>query len=117
MRNERGFSVAEVLVALLIVAVAIATTLSMCTERQRRMRLATETMIAYQVLANEVEFWRRQPFSFLDDPTNQNFQTPPTLIAALAPYVATVKVDNTNDDGHQGTFSIKWGSGNLEAKL
>jgi prepilin-type N-terminal cleavage/methylation domain-containing protein len=117
MRNERGFSLAEVLVALLILAVVITTTLAMFTERQRRMRLANETMLAYQVLANEVEYWRRQPFTFLDDPANQNFQTPTTLIAPMAPYVATVKVDKTNDDVRQVTFSIKWGGGKREAKL
>ena len=117
MRNERGFSLIEVLVALLILAIVITTTIAMFGERQKRMRQANETMLAYQVLANEVEFWRRKTFSFIDNTDNQKFQTDPTLIQPLAPYVATVRVDKTNDDVRQVTFSIKWDSGNREAKL
>lgn len=117
MRNERGFSFAEVLVALLILAVVITTTLVMFTERQRRMRLAKETIISYQVLANEVEFWRRQPLAFIDDTSNQQFQTPTTLLAPLAPFVTLVQVARTNDDVRQVTFIIRWESGKREAKL
>ena len=117
MRNERGFSLIEVLVALLILAIVITTTIAMFGERQKRMRQANETMLAYQVLANEVEYWRRQPLDFIDKTDNQKFQTSPALIQPLAPYVATVKVDKTNDDVRQVTLSIKWDSGKREAKL
>ena len=117
MRNERGFSLVEVLIALLILTVVITTTLAMFTERQHRMRLATETMLSYQVLANEVEYWRRVPLDFIDNAANQKFQTPTTLIAPLAPYVTLVKVDKPNDDVRQVTFSIRWESGKREAKL
>jgi prepilin-type N-terminal cleavage/methylation domain-containing protein len=117
MRNERGFSLVEVLVALLILAIVITTTIAMFTERQRRMRLANDTMVAYQVLANEVEYWRRVPLDFIDTVPNQKFQTPTTLIAPLAPYVTLVKVDKPNDDVRQVTFSIRWDNGKREAKL
>jgi prepilin-type N-terminal cleavage/methylation domain-containing protein len=117
MRNERGFSLIEVLVALLILAIVITTTIAMFGERQKRMRQANETMLAYQVLANEVEFWRRQSLDFIDNTDNQKFQTSPALIQPLAPYVATVKVDKTNDDVRQVTLSIKWDNGKREAKL
>jgi prepilin-type N-terminal cleavage/methylation domain-containing protein len=117
MRNERGFSLIEVLVALLILAIVITTTIAMFGERQKRMRQANEMMLAYQVLANEVEYWRRIPLSDIDDTSKQTFQTDTTLIKPLTPYVTTVKVDKTNDDVRQVTFSIKWDSGNREAKL
>ena len=117
MRNERGFSLIEVLVALLILAIVITTTIAMFGERQKRMRQANEMMLAYQVLANEVEYWRRIPLSDIDDTNKQKFQTDTTLIQPLAPYVTTVKVDKPNDDVRQVTFSIKWDSGQREAKL
>ena len=117
MRNERGFSLAEVLVALLILAIVITTTIAMFTERQRRMRQANETMLSYQVLANEVEYWRRVPFSFIDDVNKQKFQTPTTLLVPLTPYVTTVKVDKPKADVRQVTFSIRWNDGKREAKL
>lgn len=117
MRNERGFSLVEVLVALLILAVVITTTIAMFAERQKRMRQANETMLANQVLANEAEYWRRVPLDFIDSTDNQKFQTPTTLLQPLAPYTTTVKVDKTNDDVRQVTFSIKWDTGKREAKL
>jgi prepilin-type N-terminal cleavage/methylation domain-containing protein len=117
MRNERGFSLIEVLVALLILAIVITTTIAMFGERQKRMRQANELMLAYQVLANEVEYWRRVPLDFIDNTDNQKFQTDTTLIQPLAPFVTTVKVDKTNDDVRQVTLSIKWDSGKREAKL
>src|SRR5437016_12713700 len=95
MRNERGFSLIEVLVALLILAIVITTTIAMFAERQKRMRQANETMLAYQVLANEVEFWRRQPLDFGADTNNQKFQSDTSLIRPLARYVTTVDGDRT----------------------
>ncbi len=117
MRNERGISLIEILVALLILAIVITTTIAMFAERQKRMRQANETMLAYQVLSNEVEYWRRVPLDFVDNPDNQIFQTETTLLAPMAPFVTTVKVDKTNDDVRQVTFTIRWEAGKREAKL
>jgi len=117
MRNERGFSLIEILVALLILTIVITTTIAMFAERQKRMRQATETMLAYQVLANETEWWRRQDLSVVDDPKEQHFQTSDLLIASLAPYTAAVKVEKPNDDTRQITFSISWENGKRDARL
>ena len=69
MSKERGFSLVEVLVGLLILTIVITTTIVMFTERHRRLRQANETILAYQALSNEVEIWRRieleaDPFCF-----------------------------------------------------
>ena len=54
MSKERGFSLVEVLVGLLILTIVITTTIVMFTERHRRLRQANETILAYQALSNEV---------------------------------------------------------------
>ena len=117
MRNERGFSLIEILVALLILTIVITTTIAMFAERQKRMRQATETMLAYQVLANEAEWWRRQALSVVDNPKEQHFQTSDLLIAPLAPYTTAVTVEKPNDDVRQITFSISWEKGKRDARL
>src|ERR1044071_5413416 len=94
---RRGFSLVEVLVALLVLAIVITTTIAMFGERQRRLRQAHETTLAYQVLANEAELWRRIDFKSIDaqPPT---FQSDTSLLAPMAPYVATVKIDTPRTD-------------------
>jgi prepilin-type N-terminal cleavage/methylation domain-containing protein len=117
MRNERGFSMIEILVALLVLAIVITTTIAMFAERQKRMRQANETMVAYQVLANEVEYWRRQPLGWIDVPDNQHFWMSTALLTQMAPYTTKVTVDKTNDDVRQVTFKITWQKGAKEAHL
>ena len=98
MRRSRGFSMAEVLVALAILAIVITTTIAMFAERTKRMREASETILAWQALSNEAELWRRVPFAQIDDPASQTFQSDLTLLKPLAPYTTAVKVDAPRAD-------------------
>src|ERR1043166_5844939 len=75
MRRSRGFSLAEVLVALAILAIVITTTIAMFAERTKRMREASETILAEQALSNEAEYWRRESFAQIDNPDNQKFKS------------------------------------------
>src|SRR5258706_615532 len=94
MRRSRGFSMAEVLVALAILAIVITTTIAMFAERTKRLREASETIIAYQALSNEAEHWRRMAFTAIDDQAQQKFQsTDLSVLTPLAPYSTSVKVD------------------------
>ncbi|HLJ73403.1 MAG TPA: type II secretion system protein, partial [Thermoanaerobaculia bacterium] len=93
MRKSRGFSLIEVLVALLILGIVITTTISMFAERQKRMRMANETILAYQALSNESEIWRRIDFASLDTQP-PIFQSDTSILAPLAPYVTSVKIDS-----------------------
>jgi prepilin-type N-terminal cleavage/methylation domain-containing protein len=52
MRLQRGFTLIETLVGLLILAFILTTSLTVFVERQRRLRHADETIAAYQALAN-----------------------------------------------------------------
>jgi prepilin-type N-terminal cleavage/methylation domain-containing protein len=108
MRRSRGFSMAEVLVALAILAIVITTTIAMFAERTKRMREASETILAWQALSNEAELWRRVPFAQIDDPSSQTFQSDLTVLKPLMPYTTAVKVDAPRADVRNVTLTIRW---------
>jgi prepilin-type N-terminal cleavage/methylation domain-containing protein len=116
MHRSRGFSLAEVLVALAILAIVITTTIAMFAERTKRMREASETIIAYQALSNEAEYWRRRDFSWIDKPANHTFQSDLSVLAPLAPYSTSVKVETPQADVRNVTLTIRWAT-NREARL
>lgn len=116
MRRSRGFSLIEVLVALAILAIVITTTISMFAERTRRMREASETILVYQALSNEAEYWRRVPFANIDDTSNQNFKSDLTLLTPLQPYTTAVKVDAPRADVRNVTLLVRWAQ-TRQAKL
>jgi prepilin-type N-terminal cleavage/methylation domain-containing protein len=108
MRRSRGFSLAEVLVALAILAIVITTTIAMFAERAKRMREASEMILAYQALSNEAEYWRRESFAQIDNPDNQTFKSDLDILAPLAPYTTAVKVETTRADIRNITLTIRW---------
>ena len=99
---------AEVLVALAILAIVITTTIAMFAERTKRMREASETILAWQALSNEAEFWRRVPFSEIDSPDSQTFKSDTAILAPLMPFTTSVKVDTPRADVRNVTLTIQW---------
>lgn len=100
-----------------ILAIVITTTIAMFAERTKRLREASETIIAYQALSNEAEYWRRLDLATIDDPANQKFQSPDlSVLAPLAPYSTSVKVDTPQPDVRNVTLTIRWAT-NREARL
>ena len=116
MRSQRGFSLAELLVALLVLAIVITTTLAMFVERQKRLRQATETILAYQALANETELRRRINFDELDA-SPQVFISDTSLLQPLSPFSTIVSVKNAQTDVKHVTMTIRWGNGAHVASL
>jgi prepilin-type N-terminal cleavage/methylation domain-containing protein len=108
MRRSRGFSLAEVLVALAILAIVITTTIAMFAERTKRMRQASETILAYQALSNEAEYWRREPFAQIDDVSEQTFKSDTSILVPLAPFTTAVKVEKPRADIRNVTLTIRW---------
>ena len=102
---------AEVLVALAILAIVITTTIAMFAERTKRLRQASETILAWQALSNEAELLRRVPFSDIDAAAGQPFKSDLTLLKPLAPYTAVVKVDAPRADVRNVTLTIRWAVG------
>ncbi len=114
--GRRGFSLIEVLVALLILAIVITTTIAMFAERQKRLRQASETVLAYQALSNEAELWRRVDFNSLDGQP-LTFRSDMAILAPLAPYVTTVKIDKPRTDVRNITLTIRWNTAQHSASL
>ena len=116
MRSQRGFSLAELLVALLVLAIVITTTLAMFVERQKKLRQATETILAYQALANETELRRRINFDDLDT-APAVFVSDTSLLQPLSPFSTIVSVKNGQTDVKHVTMTIRWGNGAHVAAL
>jgi prepilin-type N-terminal cleavage/methylation domain-containing protein len=111
MRRSRGFSMAEVLVALAILAIVITTTIAMFAERTRRLRQASETILAWQALSNEAELWRRVPFTDIDAGAGQTFRSDLSLLKPMEPYTTAIKVDAPRADVRNITLTVRWAVG------
>jgi prepilin-type N-terminal cleavage/methylation domain-containing protein len=116
MSKSRGFTLIEVLVALLVLTIVITTTIAMFVERHKRLRQANETILAYQALSNEAEIWRRIAFGQLDAQAI-TFQSDTAILAPLAPYATSIHVDTPRADVKSVTFTIRWANTQREAKL
>lgn len=116
MRDERGFSLVEIMAALLILTFVITSSLWAFLERNKRLQQASEIILAYQALANEAEFRRRDPFDLLE--TQQKFfKSDTTLLTPLAPDAAFVTVDEVKTGVKNVTMTIRWRNGEREARL
>ena len=116
-RQQRGFSLAELIVALVILTLVVTTTLAMMAQRRDRIREASETVLVYQALANEVEYWRRTPFDSIDDKAKDGFQSDLKLLAGLEPYTASVEIKNDRPDVKQVKLKIDWFNNDRHALL
>lgn len=116
MKRQAGFSLIEVLAAILVLSVVILTTLAVFTERQNRLRTANETVLTYQVLANEAEVRRRDHFAQLETqpPT---FVTDTSILAPLGPFTTAVQVDAKSPVRKDVTLTIRWRNGKRNASL
>src|SRR3954451_22671411 len=107
MARQRGFSLVEVLAALLVLALVITTTMAMFVERQKRMQAASETILAYQAIANEIEVRRRIPYAELEK-ADTTFITDTAILKPLKPFAATVAVAPEQSYVKVVTLSVRW---------
>lgn len=114
--RQRGFSLVEVLAALLILGLVITTTLAVFIERTRRLQQASETFLAYQALANETEVRRRLNFADLDASSPQ-FISDTAILGPLAPFTASVAITQASPVLKNVVMSIRWNGGKRVAKL
>jgi prepilin-type N-terminal cleavage/methylation domain-containing protein len=107
MERQRGFSLIEVLAALLVLAIVITTTMAMFVERQKRMQTANETILAYQAITNEIEVRRRIPYAELEA-ASPVFITDTEILKPLAPFVTAVAVAQSKSYVKTVTLSVRW---------
>ncbi|HEX8619291.1 MAG TPA: type II secretion system protein [Thermoanaerobaculia bacterium] len=106
MRGQRGFSLPEVLAALLILTFVITVSFTAFLERNRRLEQASEIMIAYQALANEAEYRRRLGYDHVKP--DIDFMSDKTMLAPLAPYEIEITVVEVKPDVKNMTMTIWW---------
>lgn len=104
------------MVALMILGLVITTSLAVFVERTKRQREATETILAYQALANEAEVRRRMDFTDLDT-APPTFVTDTSLLVPLQPFVTHVTIDQPSADVKNITMQIIWQKGKRVATL
>lgn len=117
MRDERGFSLVEVLAALLILTVVITVSMAAFVERNKRLQQASEIVLAYQALANQAEYVRRKPYASLE--TGVGFDDPNAaeLLAPLGHAVPSIVVTETKPGIKNVLLRVRWRQGQREAKL
>ena len=116
MRSHRGFSLVELLFAMLILTIVITTSLAVFVERTRRMQMASETILAWQALSNEAEVRRRLDYSAVNLGADAFF-TETDIIKPLEPYTTSVKVILDKPGVKKVMLSIHWRSGKRDASL
>lgn len=116
MEQRRGFTLVEVLAAILILAIVVTTSMAAFLERNRRLQQASEIMLASQALANESEFRRRTPYAGLENEP-ETFVSDTALLATLAPYTTHVTVEQTQPGVKNVTLEIRWREGARSARL
>jgi prepilin-type N-terminal cleavage/methylation domain-containing protein len=108
-RPDHGFTLVELLFALLILTIVIMTSLAVFVERTRRLRQAGDIMIAYQVLANEAEIVRRVPYNNLD--SLSGFTTDLTLLRSLQNPQARIEAGAATSGIRRVELIIQWDHG------
>ena len=116
MRDERGFSLIEVVVALLILTLIITVSLAAFLERNKRLQQASEIILASQALANEAEYRRRIHFGALEAAPAE-FISDTALLKPLEPFAATVYVEKLSPSRKNVTLTIRWKEGQRDARL
>ncbi len=114
--RQRGFSLIEVLFAMLILAVVITTALAVFTERTRRLQQAGQTILAWQALANEAEARRRIDYGALDT-ADPEFVTSTAILQPLKPFETSAVVESAQPHVKRVTLTVRWSDGKRVASL
>ena len=107
MRRQRGFSLIELLMALLVLTIVITTSLAVFTTRTARLQQASETMLIWQALANEVEIVRRVPYGDVDK-IDDTFDSDTALLKPVPGVTTEVDVVLVNPGVKKVTLRVRY---------
>ena len=109
MKARRGFTLPELLVALLILAIVLTTTIAMFARRSQYLRQSSETVLVWQAMWNEMEIWRRMDWSNLESQPPK-FQSDLSILKPLGALDTKVDVAVSKDDPNikNVTFTVLW---------
>ena len=99
MKAERGYSLPEILVALVILGLVITTTIAMFAKRSQYLRESSETILVWQAIWNEMEIWRRLDWASLESQPPK-FRSDLGILAPLGAVDTKVDVAVSKDDPH-----------------
>jgi prepilin-type N-terminal cleavage/methylation domain-containing protein len=116
LRGDRGFSLVEILVAILILTLVITFSMAAFVERNHRLQQASEIILAYQALANEAEYRRRVDFASLEE-ARVEFLSSTDILTPLAPFSTIVVVTQTKPGVKNVLMTIRWHDGERHARL
>lgn len=114
MQQRRGFALIEVLVAVVILGLVLTTSLAIFFDRQKRLRHASEMILAYQAIANEAEVQRHLPiYQVTDRPTftsllNSDLEVELGPLQALADVATSVEVESLTPVVKEVTLTVTW---------
>lgn len=111
-----GFTLVEVLVAILILGLVITTSLAVFLERTRRLQQASEMILAYQSLSNEAEVRRRIDFHELDG-AKPTFISDVSLLAPLANVQTGAAVVQESQTRKRVSLTVSWRGGKQHATI
>ena len=114
-RQQSGFSLVEVLMAILILGIVMTTSLFVYYERERRLRDAGEMMLAWQVVGNEAEARRHESWTAQVPGPSQPFLSDPTLLGPLQDAIAEVSIEQLDPSTRRLVLSVRWRDGQREA--
>ena len=116
-RSSRGFSLVEVMAALLILSFVLITSLAVFVERQRRLQRADELIVVTQALVNETEVLRHEPYSSLHPGAAQPFTTTTEILGSLPSAETEVKVEQWKPGVKLVTLTVRWREGTASQSL
>ena len=93
--------------ALLVLTIVITTSLAVFTTRTARLQQASEAMLIWQALANEVEVVRRVPYSSLDT-LDDTFDTDTALLGPVPGATTEVDVTLLRAGVKKVTLRVRW---------
>ncbi|MGH9457013.1 MAG: type IV pilus modification PilV family protein [Thermoanaerobaculia bacterium] len=111
----RGFTLVEVLVALVILTIVVTTSLGLLYDRQKRLLSAAQVTLAWQALANEAEARRHQPFAALQPGGETAFLTDLVLLEPLGDAQGRVTIESEGAGIRRLELRIEWDEGRRNA--